>query len=83
MTISLSRELQRFAEKQARARGLAGPGEYISELLRAEHRQRDASGAALKRRLREGARKRAARDLAVTQEWFSLEEEAHGQGRKG
>ncbi|MBI4641111.1 MAG: hypothetical protein HY731_10480 [Candidatus Tectomicrobia bacterium] len=45
---------------------------YIEEIGRAN----------LKARLKEGALRRAKRDLALAEEWFSLEEEAwHESGR--
>ena len=36
--------------------------------------------ARLKKLLREGAQKRAGRDLAIAEEWFSLDEEAWPSG---
>ncbi len=38
--------------------------------------------ARLKKLLKEGALKRAKRDLGLAQEWFSLEEEAWRKGKK-
>lgn len=38
--------------------------------------------ARLKKRLKEGALRRAERDLRLAEEWFSLEEEAWQQSRK-
>jgi CopG family transcriptional regulator/antitoxin EndoAI len=35
----------------------------------------------LKKRLKEGAIRRAARDLQLTEEWFPLEEEVWNEGR--
>jgi len=35
----------------------------------------------LKKRLKEGATRRAARDLQLTEEWFPLEEEVWNEGR--
>jgi hypothetical protein len=82
MNITLSPKLKRFAEQQARARGLAGAGAYITELLRVEQQRRVPLDAALKSRLREGARKRAGRDLMMAEEWFPLEEEIDGKGEE-
>jgi hypothetical protein len=82
MNIALSPELKRFAEEEARARGLPGAGAYISELLRLEQRCRVPLDSLLKSRLREGARKRSERDSAMAREWFPLEEEIDGQGEE-
>ena len=82
MNIALSPKLKRFAEQQARARGLPGAGAYITELLRAEQRLRIPPDSRLKSRLRGGARKRLERDLVMAEEWSPLEEEVHGQGKE-
>lgn len=42
----------------------------VREFLRGKQR------ASLRKQLEEGARRRASRDLALTEEWTSLEEEA-------
>jgi Arc/MetJ-type ribon-helix-helix transcriptional regulator len=82
MNISISPALKRFAEKQARSRGLRGASEYISELLRFEQQRRAPLDARLQARLREGAKKWSKRDLAIAEDWFPLEEEVNGQGKE-
>ncbi|MCL5287075.1 MAG: type II toxin-antitoxin system HicB family antitoxin [Acidobacteria bacterium] len=52
---------------------------FISEAI---HRLVEAEGRAkLRLRLKEGAKKRAKRDLELAEEWFGLEEEATPRGR--
>ncbi|MBI3662509.1 MAG: hypothetical protein HY234_05595 [Acidobacteria bacterium] len=52
---------------------------FISEAI---HRLVAEEGRAkLRLRLKEGAKKRAQRDLELAEEWFDLEEEASPRGR--
>jgi CopG family transcriptional regulator/antitoxin EndoAI len=59
--------LDRVAPKGDRSR-------FIDEAVRYYIDERGR--AALKKRLKEGATRRAARDLSLAEEWFSIEEEA-------
>jgi CopG family transcriptional regulator/antitoxin EndoAI len=64
--------LERVAPKGDRSR-------LIDEAVR--HYVEGVSRAGLRKRLKEGAVRRAARDLALAEEWFPLEEELwHNQG---
>ena len=76
INITLSEEtlalLDRVASKGARSRLIdEAVRYYIDEKGRSE----------LKKRLKEGAIRRAARDLQLTEEWFPLEEESWNAGR--
>jgi glycosyltransferase involved in cell wall biosynthesis len=59
--------IDRVAPKGDRSRLIA---DAVVHYVQAEGRNR------LRRRLREGARRRAERDLALTREWFAIDEEA-------
>jgi CopG family transcriptional regulator/antitoxin EndoAI len=61
------RLINRVAKKGNRSRLISDAvRRYVRELGRAN----------LRRRLKEGARRRAGRDLALAQDWFALEDEA-------
>jgi CopG family transcriptional regulator/antitoxin EndoAI len=52
---------------------------FISEAI---HRfVREEGRAKLRRRLKEGAKKRAQRDLELAEDWFALEDEVTSRGR--
>jgi CopG family transcriptional regulator/antitoxin EndoAI len=76
INVSLSEEtlklLDRVAPKGDRSR-------LIDEAVR--HYIGAQSRANLKKRLKEGAVRRAERDLALAEEWFALEEEVWHDGR--
>lgn len=58
------------------------PGQRSRFIAEAIHHYVAKTGrATLRRRLKEGAIKRADRDLALASEWFSLEEEAWPKNR--
>lgn len=66
------RLVDRVAPKGGRSRMIAEAIHYYV---------RETERATLRKRLREGAVRRAARDLALTREWFALDEE--GWRRRG
>jgi CopG family transcriptional regulator/antitoxin EndoAI len=76
INITLSEEtlalLDRVASKGDRSR-------LIDEAVR--YYLDDKGRSELKKRLQEGAIRRAARDLQLTEEWFPLEEESWNAGR--
>jgi len=62
---------------------VAKPGDRSNLIDLAVRHYVDSVGQArLRRRLKEGAQRRAERDLALASDWFSLEEEAWS-GRRG
>jgi len=67
------RLIDRVAAKGDRSRLIA---EALTHYLRATGRSR------LRKRLREGAIRRAQRDLRVAHEWFALDEEAWRRSEK-
>ena len=67
------RLIDRVAAKGDRSRLIA---EALTHYLRATDRSR------LRKRLREGAIRRAQRDLRVANEWFALDEEAWRRSEK-
>jgi CopG family transcriptional regulator/antitoxin EndoAI len=76
INISLSEEtlrlLDRVADKGDRSRLIDEAVRYYID---------DKGRRELKKRLKEGAIRRAPRDLQLTEEWFPLEEEAWNEGR--
>lgn len=52
----------------------------IDEAVR--HYIQESGRANLRKRLKEGAIRRAARDLRVTEEWFTIDEEVWHGGRR-
>ena len=65
------RVLDRVAPRGDRSR-------FIAEAI--HHYAAAARRARLRRQLRDGATRRAARDLALARDWFALEEEAWARG---
>lgn len=65
--------IDRVAEKGDRSR-------FLDEAVR--HFVKEAGKAKLKQLLKEGAIKRAERDLALAQEWFSIENESWQKGNR-
>ncbi|MBI2469081.1 MAG: ribbon-helix-helix protein, CopG family [Candidatus Rokubacteria bacterium] len=60
--------------------GIAARGDRSRLIAEAvAHYVRARGRARLRKQLREGASRRAERDLRLTQEWFSLDEEAWGR----
>jgi len=47
-----------------------------------ERYMKELSRVSLKRQLRQGAQRRARRDLELAEEWFALDEETWHRGRK-
>lgn len=76
INISLPEEtlrlLDRVADKGDRSRLIDEAVRYYID---------DKGRRELKKRLKEGAIRRAPRDLQLTEEWFPLEEEAWNEGR--
>ncbi len=65
--------MERMASKGERSR-------LVDEALR--HYLRGIAKKTLKKRLKEGAIRRAERDRALAEEWFLLEEETWQKGRR-
>jgi CopG family transcriptional regulator / antitoxin EndoAI len=76
INVSLPEETLRLLDRVA---GKGDRSRFIDEAVRYyidEQGRRE-----LKKRLKEGAIRRAARDLQLSEEWFPLEEEAWNEGR--
>lgn len=59
---------------------VAGKGQRSKLIAQAVHRYVEEEGRAnLRKRLAEGARVRAERDLRIAEEWFALDEEVKPQ----
>lgn len=76
LNVTLPEETVRLMDRVAK-RG--GRSRLISEAVR--RYVKDLSRARLRKRLKEGAIRRAERDLQLAGEWFEIEEEAWPQGR--
>jgi CopG family transcriptional regulator / antitoxin EndoAI len=76
INVSLPEETLRLLDRVARK---GDRSRLIDEAVRYYIDDKGRSG--LKKRLKEGAIRRAARDLQLTEEWFPLDEEAWNEGR--
>ena len=77
LNITLPEETLRLIDHIAET---GGRSRLIDEALREfVHRRRRAS---LRKQIEESAHRRATRDLALTEEWMSLEEEAWQKARR-
>ena len=76
INVSLPEETLRLLDR------VAGKGDRSRLIDQAVRYYIDQKGRReLKKRLQEGAIRRAARDLQLTEEWFPLEEEVWNDGR--
>jgi CopG family transcriptional regulator / antitoxin EndoAI len=76
INVSLPEETLRLLDR------VAGKGDRSRLIDQAVRYYIDQKGRSeLKKRLKEGAIRRAARDLQLTEEWFPLEEESWNAGR--
>jgi CopG family transcriptional regulator/antitoxin EndoAI len=76
INVSLPEETLRLLDR------VAGKGDRSRLIDQAVRYYIDQKGRSeLKKRLKEGAIRRAARDLQLTEEWFPLEEEVWNEGR--
>ena len=75
INVSLPEETLRLLDRVA---GKGDRSRLIDEAVR--YYLDDKGRRELKKRLKEGAVRRAARDLQLTEEWFPLEEEAWNKG---
>ena len=76
INVSLPEETLRLLDR------VAGKGDRSRFIDQAVRYYIDEKGRrALKKRLKEGAIRRAERDLQLTEEWFPLEEEVWNEGR--
>jgi CopG family transcriptional regulator/antitoxin EndoAI len=76
INVSLPEETLRLLER------VAGKGDRSRLIDQAVRYYIDQKGRGeLKKHLKEGAIRRAARDLQLTEEWFPLEEEVWNEGR--
>ena len=76
INVSLPEETLRLLDR------VAGKGDHSRLIDEAVRYYIDQKGRReLKKRLQEGAIRRAARDLQLTEEWFPLEEEVWNDGR--
>ena len=76
INVSLPEETLRLLDRVA---GKGDRSRLIDEAVR--YYIDDKGRSALKKRLKEGAIRRAPRDLQLTEEWFPLEEEVWNEGR--
>jgi len=76
INVSLPEETLRLLDRVA---GKGDRSRLIDEAVR--YYIDDKGRSALKKRLKEGALRRAPRDLQLTEEWFPLDEEAWNEGR--
>ena len=76
INVSLPEETLRLLDRVA---GKGDRSRLIDEAVR--YYIDDKGRSSLKKRLKEGAIRRAARDLHLTEEWFPLDEEAWNEGR--
>ena len=76
INVSLPEETLRLLDR------VAGKGDRSRLIDEAVRYYIDEKGRSeIKKRLKEGAIRRAARDLQLTEEWFPLDEEAWNEGR--
>jgi CopG family transcriptional regulator/antitoxin EndoAI len=76
INVSLPEETLRLLDR------VAGKGDRSRFIDQAVRYYIDEKGrSAIKKRLKEGAIRRAARDQHLTEEWFPLDEEAWNEGR--
>jgi CopG family transcriptional regulator/antitoxin EndoAI len=76
VNVSLSEETLRLLDRVA---SKGDRSQLIDQAVRAF--VSDRSKAAIRERLKQGAKARAQRDLGIAEEWFHLENEA-GEGRR-
>jgi len=76
INVSLPEETLRLLD---RVTGKGDRSRFIDEAVRYYIDEKGRSE--IKKRLKEGAIRRAARDLQLTEEWFPLDEEAWNEGR--
>ena len=76
INVSLPEETLRLLDRVA---GKGDRSRFIDEAVR--YYIDDKGRRELKKRLKEGAIRRAERDLSLTEEWFPLEEEVWSEGR--
>ena len=76
INVSLPEETLRLLDRVA---GKGDRSRFIDEAVRYYIDEKGRSE--IKKRLKEGAIRRAARDLQLTEEWFPLDEEAWNEGR--
>jgi CopG family transcriptional regulator / antitoxin EndoAI len=76
INVSLPEETLRLLDRVA---GKGDRSRFIDQAVR--YYIDDKGRKDLKKRLKEGAQRRATRDLQLSEEWFSLEEEAWNKDR--